>query len=97
MSHYQVPIITWVKFKEAFRDPGCLICSVRRGGLGSAAFPLGMGLHQRSRWTHLEDLRPPKLRHHRDVDLILGETITSRLERLTRLVLAVEELARSRV
>jgi len=30
MSHDQVPIVTWVKFKEAFREPGCPLCSLRQ-------------------------------------------------------------------
>jgi len=46
-------------------------------------------------WAHLEDLRPSKLQRYGSVDPILGETLTPRLERLIRLVLAVEELARS--
>lgn len=46
-------------------------------------------------WAHLEDLRPPKLRRYGDVDPILNETLAPRLERLIRLVLAIEDLARS--
>jgi hypothetical protein len=30
MSHDQAPIVTWVKFKEAFREPGCPLCSLRQ-------------------------------------------------------------------
>lgn len=30
MNYDQVPLITWVKFKEAFREPGCSICFLRQ-------------------------------------------------------------------
>lgn len=47
-------------------------------------------------WAHLEDLRPSKLQRYGSVDPILNETLAPRLERLIHLVLAIDELARSR-
>lgn len=46
-------------------------------------------------WAHLEDLRPSKLQRYGDVDPILDETLAPQLERLIRLVLEIEDLARS--
>jgi hypothetical protein len=44
-------------------------------------------------WVDLEDLRPPKLRRYGAVDPSLSETLAPRLERLSSLVLAIQDLA----
>ena len=46
-----------------------------------------------SAWCSLEDSRPAKLRRYGAVDTTLIETLDSRLDRLSRLVMAVKDLA----
>ena len=46
-----------------------------------------------SAWCSLEDSRPAKLRHYGAVYTTLIETLDSRLDRLSRLVMAVKDLA----